>query len=75
MGQFTHCALAKLAKVYGGFFYLRIGFANVFLVSSPDTAREILHDHDAIFLHRSVTAAVAYLSTTWPTWAVLAPYA
>ncbi|OEL32756.1 Cytochrome P450 84A1 [Dichanthelium oligosanthes] len=62
MEQFTHRGLAKLAKLHGGFFHLRIGFANVFIVSSPETAREILHQQDSLFTHRPVTTAMTYVS-------------
>ncbi|CAL5042749.1 unnamed protein product [Urochloa decumbens] len=62
MEHFTHRGLAKLAKLHGGFFHLRIGFANVFVVSSPETVREILHQQDSLFSHRPVTAAMAYVS-------------
>ena len=62
MDQFTHRGLAKLAKVHGGFFHLPIGFANVFVVSSPETAREILQEQAGVFSHRPVTAAMAYVS-------------
>ncbi|XP_066393274.1 cytochrome P450 84A1-like [Miscanthus floridulus] len=62
MDQFTHRGLAKLAKVHGGFFHLPIGFANVFVVSSPETAREILQEQASVFSHRPVTAAMAYVS-------------
>uniref|UniRef100_A0A0D9WQG1 Cytochrome P450 n=1 Tax=Leersia perrieri TaxID=77586 RepID=A0A0D9WQG1_9ORYZ len=60
--QFTHRGLAELAKIHGGFFYLRIGLSNVFVVSSPETAREIVHDNDSVFSHRPVTAAMVYVS-------------
>ncbi|CAD6226903.1 unnamed protein product [Miscanthus lutarioriparius] len=62
MDQFTHRGLAKLAKVHGGFFHLPIGFANVLVVSSPETAREILQEQASVFSHRPVTAAMAYVS-------------
>lgn len=60
--QFTHRGLARLAEKYGGFFHLRIGFANVFVVSSTDTAREVLQEQEGLFSHRPVTAAMAYVS-------------
>ncbi|KAL6652885.1 hypothetical protein ACP70R_011810 [Stipagrostis hirtigluma subsp. patula] len=62
MGQFTHRGLAQLAKLHGGFFHLRVGFADVFVVSSPEVAREILHEQDGLFSHRPVTAAMRYIS-------------
>ncbi|CAL5052931.1 unnamed protein product [Urochloa decumbens] len=62
MEHFTHRGLAKLAKLHGGFFHLRIGFANIFVVSSPETVREILHQQDSRFSHRPVTAAMKDLS-------------
>lgn len=60
--QFTHRGLAKLSKIHGGFFHLRVGQANVFVVSSPETVREIIHENDSVFSHRPVTAAMVYVS-------------
>lgn len=60
--QFTHRGLAKLSKIHGGFFHLRVGQVNVFVVSSPETVREIIHENDSVFSHRPVTAAMVYVS-------------
>jgi ferulate-5-hydroxylase len=60
--QFTHRGLAKLSKIHGGFFHLRVGQPNVFVVSSPETVREIIHENDSVFSHCPVTAAMVYVS-------------
>ena len=40
--QLTHRGLAKLAARYGGIFYMRMGFLNMFTVADPDIARQVL---------------------------------
>ncbi|CAA0806624.1 Cytochrome P450 84A1, partial [Striga hermonthica] len=62
MGQLTHIGLAHLAKGYGGIFHLRLGSLHMIVVSSPDTAREVLQAHDNIFSNRPATAAIRYLT-------------
>ncbi|CAA0834022.1 Cytochrome P450 84A1 [Striga hermonthica] len=62
MGQLTHVGLAHLAKRYGGIFHLRLGSLHMIVVSSPDTAREVLQAHDSIFSNRPATAAIRYLT-------------
>lgn len=42
MEQLTHRGLANLAARYGGIFYMRMGFVNMFVVSNPDIARQVL---------------------------------
>ncbi|CAA0834023.1 Cytochrome P450 84A1 [Striga hermonthica] len=62
MGQLTHVGLAHLAKRYGSIFLLRLGSLHMIVVSSPDTAREVLQAHDSIFSNRPATAAIRYLT-------------
>ncbi|KAM0923101.1 hypothetical protein ACQ4PT_005756 [Festuca glaucescens] len=60
--QFTHRGLAVLAKRYGGLLHLRVGSLRIFVVSTPDLAREVLQTQDTDFSHRPATAAVRYLT-------------
>ncbi|KAL6523598.1 hypothetical protein OROGR_017201 [Orobanche gracilis] len=62
MDQLTHRGLAKLAKQYGGILHLRMGFLHVVVVSSPDTARQVLQVHDSIFSNRPANNAISYLT-------------
>ncbi|KAM0917349.1 hypothetical protein ACQ4PT_009576 [Festuca glaucescens] len=60
--QFTHRGLAALAMRYGGLLHLRVGSLRIFVVSTPDLAREVLQTQDGDFSHRPATAAVRYLT-------------
>ncbi|XP_047074258.1 cytochrome P450 84A1-like [Lolium rigidum] len=60
--QFTHRGLATLAKNYGELLHLRVGSLRIFVVSTPELARQVLHTQDADFAHRPATAAVRFLT-------------
>uniref|UniRef100_A0ACD5WVM2 Uncharacterized protein n=1 Tax=Avena sativa TaxID=4498 RepID=A0ACD5WVM2_AVESA len=60
--QFTHRGLAALVKRYGGLLHLRVGSLRIFVVSTPELAREALHTQESDFSHRPATAAVRYLT-------------
>ncbi|KAL0543395.1 hypothetical protein IC582_018491 [Cucumis melo] len=62
MEQLTHRGLANLAARYGGIFYMRMGFVNMFVVSNPDIARQVLQVHDSICSNRPATIAISYLT-------------
>ncbi|KAL5556711.1 hypothetical protein UlMin_038947 [Ulmus minor] len=62
MDQLTHRDLAKLAKIYGGIFHLRIGYLHMVTISSPETARQVLQVQDNIFSNRPATIAISYLT-------------
>lgn len=62
MSQLTHRGLANLANQYGGIFHLRMGFLHIVVVSSPDTARQVLQLHDKIFSNRPANIAISYLT-------------
>jgi cytochrome P450 len=49
VGEFFHTSLQNLATQYGSIFYLRLGFSNCFVVSSPALANEIFKTHDLYF--------------------------
>ncbi|XP_077246447.1 cytochrome P450 84A1-like [Tasmannia lanceolata] len=62
MDQLTHRGLAKLAQIYGGLVYLRLGVLHTFAVSTPEMAREVLQVQDNHFSNRPATIAVQYLT-------------
>lgn len=62
MNKLTHRHLAHLAQRYGGLFHLRLGLLNVFVVSTPDIAQQVLQVHDKSFANRPVGKAMRYLS-------------
>lgn len=62
MNHFNHRGLAKLSRVYGGLLHLRLGFSHIFVVSSPDIARQVLQVQDHIFSNRPTTIAIRYLT-------------
>jgi len=62
MNQFNHRGLAKLSRIYGGLLHLRLGFSHIFVVSSPDIARQVLQVQDHVFSNRPTTIAIRYLT-------------
>ncbi|KAF9620837.1 hypothetical protein IFM89_014774 [Coptis chinensis] len=60
--QLTHRGLAKLAKIYGGIFHLRLGLLHMVVVSTPEFAREVLQVQDNIFSNRPATHAIKFLT-------------
>ncbi|VVB13188.1 unnamed protein product [Arabis nemorensis] len=62
MNHFNHRDLAKLSRTYGGLLHLRLGFSHIFVVSSPDIARQVLQVQDQVFSNRPTTNAIRYLT-------------
>lgn len=62
MPYLTHRGLAKLARKYGGLFYLRMGAQDIVVVSSPDMARQVLQAHQDEIANRPTSIALDYLS-------------
>ncbi|CAL9229119.1 unnamed protein product [Arabidopsis halleri] len=62
MNHFNHRGLAKLSRIYGGLLHLRLGFSHIFVVSSPDIARQVLQVQDHVFSNRPTTIAIRYLT-------------
>lgn len=65
MDQLTHRGLAKLSDCYAagvGLIHLRLGARRVFVVSTPEMARQVLQAQDVVFANRPATIAIAYLS-------------
>ncbi|XP_050207096.1 cytochrome P450 71D11-like [Mercurialis annua] len=51
-GALPHHKLRDLAKKYGPVMQLKIGEVPTVIVSSPETAKQVLQTHDAIFAYR-----------------------
>ncbi|KAJ4811978.1 Cytochrome P450 84A1 [Rhynchospora pubera] len=62
MDQLTHRGLARLSKIYGGIFHLRLAFLHAVTISTPEMAREVLQVQDNTFSNRPATIAITYLT-------------
>ncbi|EPS62347.1 hypothetical protein M569_12444, partial [Genlisea aurea] len=51
-GRNPHRSLADLAQRYGDLMHLKLGFVDVIVVSSPETARQVMHTYDNLLSHR-----------------------
>ncbi|XP_050209956.1 desmethyl-deoxy-podophyllotoxin synthase-like [Mercurialis annua] len=52
IGVLPHHKLRELAKKYGSVMHLQFGEIPTVIISSPETARQVLQTHDIIFAHR-----------------------
>ncbi|EFJ32262.1 hypothetical protein SELMODRAFT_64553, partial [Selaginella moellendorffii] len=59
LGRLPHISLQQLSKRYGPLFHLRLGSVPVFVVSSPEMAKEFLKNHDTGFAYRPRNNAVS----------------
>lgn len=57
LGKKPHQSLAKLSKTYGPLMYLKIGYLDVVVVSSPEIAKDVLQKYDQVFSSRSAPSA------------------
>ncbi|KAL2477929.1 Cytochrome [Forsythia ovata] len=57
LGQKPHLSLAKLSKTYGPLMYLKIGYLETIVVSSPEIAKDVLQKYDHVLSSRSVPSA------------------
>nr|GMC60529.1 cytochrome P450 CYP736A12-like [Ipomoea batatas] len=62
LGKNPHQDLSKLAKQYGPIMYLRFGFVDNIIASSPQAAQLFLKTHDLVFASRPPHEAAKYLS-------------
>ncbi|XP_047948943.1 cytochrome P450 76T24-like [Salvia hispanica] len=57
LGWNPHKSLADLSKTYSPLMSLKLGSINTVVVSSPDSARLVLQEHDQAFSSRTIPAA------------------
>nr|GMC66375.1 cytochrome P450 CYP736A12-like [Ipomoea batatas] len=62
LGKNPHQDLSKLAKQYGPIMYLRFGFVDNIIASSPQAAQLFLKTHDLVFASRPPSEAAKYIS-------------
>ena len=79
LGRYPHKALTKLSKIYGPVMTLKLGSMTTIVISSPQVAKQVLHDNSQALSSRTVphaiqaldhhTCSVAWLppSTQWRT--------
>nr|AFK40472.1 unknown [Lotus japonicus] len=58
MGDKPYKSLAKLAEIYGPVLHLKLGHVTTIVVSSPDTAKEVLQTHDSSLSDRTIPHAL-----------------
>ncbi|KAL9276015.1 Geraniol 8-hydroxylase-like protein [Drosera capensis] len=56
-----HHSFAKLARIYGPVFSLRLGYVTTIVVTSTSAAKEVLQKYDALFANRFVPDAMTLL--------------
>ncbi|KAL8523185.1 hypothetical protein ACS0TY_013235 [Phlomoides rotata] len=61
LGKKPHQSLAKLSQTYGPLMHLKLGSLDIFVVSSPKIAKQILQLHDHAFPGRMASAATTAL--------------
>ncbi|XP_042042988.1 ferruginol synthase-like [Salvia splendens] len=57
LGRNPHKSLTHLSKTYGPLMSLKLGSIHTVVVSSPDSARLVLQEHDQAFSGRTIPAA------------------
>ncbi|KAK9668784.1 hypothetical protein RND81_13G086300 [Saponaria officinalis] len=61
LGRLPHRALANLSNIYGPLMSLRLGSVPCIVISSPETSKLFLKQHDLAFASRPALQAVKYL--------------
>ncbi|AES79998.1 putative geraniol 8-hydroxylase [Medicago truncatula] len=59
LGKNPHKALTKLSKIYGPIMTLKLGSITTIVISSPQVAKQVLHDNSQIFSNRTVPHAIS----------------
>ena len=59
LGDKAHLSLTNLSKTYGPVMSLKLGSVTAIVISSSETAKEVLHKNDQAFSGRTVPAAVS----------------
>ncbi|CBI38800.3 unnamed protein product, partial [Vitis vinifera] len=54
LGDKPHQSLTNLSKTYGPVMSLKLGSISTIVISSPETAKEVLHRNDQAFSGREV---------------------
>ncbi|XP_022151659.1 cytochrome P450 93A2-like [Momordica charantia] len=62
LGPLPHKAFHKLSSRHGPLLHLRLGSVPCLVVSSPETAKQVLKTHESSFSNRPRLAAVDYLT-------------
>ncbi|KAA0053194.1 cytochrome P450 93A2-like [Cucumis melo var. makuwa] len=62
LGPLPHKAFHKLSTRYGPLMHLRLGSVPCVVVSSPETAKQVLKTHESSFSNRPHLSAVDYLT-------------
>ncbi|CAL5192571.1 unnamed protein product [Lathyrus oleraceus] len=58
LGKNPHKSLTKLSKIYGPIMSLKLGTITTIVISSPQVAKEVLHENSHIFSNRTVPHAL-----------------
>uniref|UniRef100_A0AAU8CIE8 Cytochrome p450 n=1 Tax=Corchorus olitorius TaxID=93759 RepID=A0AAU8CIE8_9ROSI len=61
VGKLPHRSFWALSRKYGSLMFLHIGHTPTLVVSSAETAQEIVKNHDIVFSNRPITTAVNIL--------------
>jgi len=59
LGKNPHKALTKLSKIYGPIMTLKLGTITTIVISSPQVAKQVLHENSQIFSNRTVPHAIS----------------
>ncbi|KAF5175949.1 Flavonoid 3'-monooxygenase [Thalictrum thalictroides] len=73
LGPVPHHSLAEMARKYGPFMHLRLGYVHVVVAASANVAAKFLKIHDANFSSRPPNAGAKYIAYNYQD-LVFAPY-
>ncbi|XP_045794482.1 cytochrome P450 76T24-like [Trifolium pratense] len=58
LGKSPHKTLTKLSKIYGPIMTLKLGTITTIVISSPQLAKQVLHENSQIFSNRTIPHSV-----------------